>query len=190
MEPNSDGAPPSELNVYQWQESEYMLIDWYAALVQSGDMAVTFTPAMRWMGEFLMYWRRVALLYACDKGGIYFAFWLEPILSGAFCGVWIAQRKRQSPNVYKLLQECYDRAFKAFTVLIGLSKQEHLQEIHEKLGYTHHISVPALWYGDAVDLYTLTRADWEKRNERRHANKQQLAGAASRPNGRQGLPAD
>ena len=157
----------TELKVYNWQTDEFLLIDWYAQLVQSGDMSVTFTPDMRYMSNFLGYFRgRSTLGYSCDSRGIYFACWLEPFLSGAFFGIWIRESHRTTSAALRLTIEAYNEAFKFATVLIGICKQEHLRELHKKLGYTHTTSIPALWNGEAVDVYAITRDQWE---QRRHA---------------------
>lgn len=162
------------LSVYDWKSDEFQLIDWYAQLIKSGDMYSTFTPDMRYMSNFLNFFKPPRTMgYASDKNGIFFAFWLESFLSGAFCGVWIRESHRHAPSSMKLLIESYNSAFEVYTVLMGLCKQEHLQEIHSKLGYTKRTTVPGLWNGDAVDFYTLTKADWENKHGRRKEQQQQ-----------------
>jgi hypothetical protein len=153
-----------KLKVYDWKSDEFMLIDWYAQLIQSGDMAVTFTPDMRYMSSFLGYFRgRATLGYSCDSRGIYFACWIEPFLSGAFFGIWIREPYRTRPVALKLTIEAYDAAFQTATVLIGICKQEHLRELHEKLGYQRLATIPALWSGDSVDAYAITKDMWLQR---------------------------
>ena len=154
----------TDLKVYRWQTDEFLLIDWYSQLVQSGDMAVTFTPDMRYMSSFLAYFRgRCTLGYATDTRGIYFACWIEPFLSGAFFGIWIREAYRTVPSSLKLTVAAYDAAFQTATVLIGICKQDHLRELHEKLGYKRLATIPALWNGSDVDAYALTRDMWQQR---------------------------
>ena len=160
---NDSKQPP--LRVYDWRVDEYMAVDWYSKLVQSGDMAVTFTPDMRYLGNFLAYWRRAVLAYASDESGVFFACWVEPIMSGSFFGAWVREDKRHTVTALKLLTYAYDEAFKTSTVLIGLCKQEHLQDLHRKLGYKRACVVPGLWNGEDVDVYVMTRAMWEARHE-------------------------
>ena len=158
----------SNLTVYDWRSDEWLLVDWYAQLIKSGDMAVTFTPDMRYMGNFLAWFRAPrTLAISNDNSGVFFAFWLESFLSGAFCGLWVREDKRQSPTAMKLIIEAYNSAFQVYTVLMGICKQEHLRDVHLKLGYTKKTTIPALWNGDAVDFYAITKDDWEKRHERR-----------------------
>ena len=150
------------LRVYKWQTEEWLLLDWYNQLVGSGDMGVTFTPDMRHLSTFLTYFRGHATMgYGSDEKGMFFACWIEPFLAGGFFGLWIRSDKRHSLSALKLLREAYDEAFKMCTVLLGICKQEHLREIHEKLGYKRLASVPALWNGESVDIYALTKAEWE-----------------------------
>jgi hypothetical protein len=160
------------LTVYNWKTDEYLLIDWYAKLIQSGDMALTFTLDMRWMGNFLQYFRKATLGYACDEKGIFFACWLEPLLSGAFFGMWIREDKRQASTSLKLAIEAYGEAFKVYTVLMGLCKQDHLKDVHLKLGYTLQCTIPGLWNGEDVAVYSMTREQWETRYERRKIQQQ------------------
>ena len=160
-------AEPS-LKVYAWQSDEYLLIDWYAQLVASGDMAVTFTPDMRYMSNFLGYFRgRVTLGYATDARGIWFAYWIEPFLSGAFVGIWIRKEQRATSRALRHVIYGYNEAFKVATVLISLCKQEHLRELIVKLGYQTATTIPALWNGADVDVHIITRDMWEQRYGRR-----------------------
>jgi hypothetical protein len=162
MEPQPK-RPKSEpqLRVYDWRSDEWLLLDWYNQLVGSGDMAVTFTPDMRYLSNFLTFFRgHVTMGYSADEKGIFFAVWIEPFLAGAFFGLWIRSDKRHTLSALRLTKEAYTEAFKMCTVLIGLCKQEHLREIHEKLGYKRLATIPALWNGEAVDVYAITREQW------------------------------
>ncbi len=110
------------LHPYDWRGEEWLLLDWYHRLITSGDMVTTMTADMKHLSNFLMYFRtKVTLAYSADNDGIWFASWVEPIMSGAFFGAWIRKDKRQSPTALKLLTQVYDEAFKVFVVLIGLS---------------------------------------------------------------------
>lgn len=160
--------PKEHLRVYDWRTEEWLLIDWYHKLVTSGDMNTTMMSDMRYLSNFLLYFRpKVTLAYASDNNGIWFASWVEPFMAGAFFGLWIRQDKRHIPSAYRLLSEAYDEAFKVFTVLIGISCQEHLRDIHRKMGYSHLGTVPAIWDGNPADVYFMTREMWEAKNGRR-----------------------
>lgn len=159
----SDVAPAKELRVYNWRTDEYLLVDWYAKLIQNGDMALVFAPDMRYLGNFLAHFRKLTLGYACDKDGIFFACWLEPLLSGANFGVWVRENMRHAPTTLRLLTTAYNEAFKVFTVLLGLCKQPALQDIHRKLGYKKAFTIPALWNGEDVDVYVITQDMWLNR---------------------------
>ena len=164
----ADIKPDIQLRLYEWQTQEYLLIDWYSQLVASGDMYVTFAPDMRYMSNFLTFFRGHAILgYDVDEKGIWFAFWVEPCMSGAYAGVWIREDKRHAPSSFKLLSKAYDEAFKVYTVIIGMSKQFDHRELHAKLGYTHACTIPGLWNGDEVDIHYLTREQWNHRKEHR-----------------------
>jgi hypothetical protein len=160
-------AEKAPLRVYKWREDEMLVVDWYAQLVQSGDMYVTFMPEMRYMGNFLQYWRHATLGYAMDSKGIFFAFWLDPLLSGAFFGVWIRSEYRGKPVIVRLVTAAMDEAFKFASVLIALCKQEHLRDIISKLGAKLAMTIPGLWNGEAADAHVITKDEWEASRVRR-----------------------
>lgn len=156
------------LRVYDWRHDEFMLIDWYNALVTSGDHYLTFSPDLRYMSNFLNFFKPPrTLAYALDSKGMTFAFWLEPALSGAFFGVWIRSDKRHAPSSMRLLQLAMDESFKAAAALMATTKQETVAAMLEKMGATHHSpDIPALWDGESVSLYSITKDKWERRYER------------------------
>lgn len=154
----------AELKIYNWTTDELLLLDWYAQLVQSGDMGLAFTKDLRYPGNFLQYFRPPrTLAYATDARGIWFAAHVDAIDSGCFFGCWIREEKRTTPTALKLLIKVYDEVFKASAVIIGLSWQPYLLDIHKKLGYAHLGAIPGLHDGAAVDVYYMTRDMWQKR---------------------------
>ena len=157
-------TPTSQaLRPYDWRVDEWLLVGWFYELLQSGDMNVTFTPDMRFLSNFLgMFRSRATLGYSADEKGIWFAFWVEPCISGAFAGAWIRKDKRTSLAAVRAFREGINEAFKVFTVLIGLCKQEELRSMHQRLGYKQMGTVPGLWYGEDVDVWVLTQDDWKK----------------------------
>ena len=162
--PTEPSAAP-QLRVYDWRTEEYLLIDLYNQLITSGDMATTFAPDMRYLSTFLTFFRGGATMgYASDNNGIFFASWVQTFLAGGFFGVWIRKDKRHTVTALRLLTESYNECFKVYTVLLGICKQEHLREVHEKLGYKRLAEVPALWNGESVDIYAMTKDMWENRH--------------------------
>lgn len=161
----NDLQTATELRVYNWQSDEFLLVDWYTKLVTSGDHYQTFGRDLRHLSTFLDYFKPPRIfVYAADRRGIYFAFWLESMLSGAAFGLWIREDARHKPSSLMLLKQCFHGAFKMATVLIAYTKQAHLRHPLERLGCDYLGRVPALWDGDAVEVYTLTRSDWEARS--------------------------
>lgn len=158
-------AIPSEqqLIIYRADQHEYLALDWYSELMSSGDMLVTFTEDMRMISTFLSYFKqKVILAFAADARGMWFAYWAEPYMSGAAVGVWIREDKRQVPSAFRLLVKCYDESFKVWPTLVGLCKQEHLKEIHLKLGYREACVLHKFWNGNDVTVYELTHERWKK----------------------------
>ena len=158
----------AQLRIYDWQSDEYLLIDWYNALVTSGDHYLAFDKELRYLSRFLDYFKPPrTLAYATDRGGIWFAFFLDPWLSGANLGFWVREDKRHSGTMFGLFKRCINEAFKFATVLIIPTKQEHVGNIMLKLGAKYGMTIPALWDGADVAIYTLSRDKWKYRNEDR-----------------------
>jgi len=108
--------------------------------------------------------------YVADEKGIWYSWWVEPCISGAFAGLWIRKDKRTSISALRATREAINESFKVFTVLIGLCKQEHLRDIHLRLGYQRLGVVPGLWYGEDVEVYILTKDDWDKGLGKQHVS--------------------
>lgn len=165
MDAKKEVAPFSlQLSKYEWTRDEYLLVDWYNALVSSGEHYQTFSPELRYLSEFLNFFKPPRILvYSADKGGIFYAFWLEPAMSGAYFGVWIRKDKRTRPSSLELLKRSFNASFEGCTVLIAVTKQEDLDSTLRRLGCKHACRIPALWDGDAADVYYLTKDIWEQR---------------------------
>ena len=161
------------LHLYDWQKDEPLLVNWYSEMLTSGEHYQTFTPELRYLSTFLEFFKHPnrRLIYAADKGGIWFAFWIESHMSGAFFGLWGRADRRASLTMLKNLQACFYLAFKAVTVLIAVTKQPKLRTQLERLGAQYGMTIPALWDGDSVEVYTMTRDQWNKRYAAYMANK-------------------
>ena len=153
-------VPFNDLRLYNWEREEFLLVEWYNQLVTSGDHFITFSSDMRHLSTFLTTFKNQALVYAVDNLGMWFACWFEPIMSGAYFGTWVRKDKRHGTAWYGRFKAAIDAAFQRLTVLIALTKQEAVAEQLERIGAVHGMRIPALWDGEAVDVYTLTRDQW------------------------------
>ncbi len=136
------------MNVYQQDADEDMLIiQWWAKITTNGEMDRIFMTRHS-PGSLLKAMAPPSvMLYELDDQGIWFVAWFEPTFSGAFFSVWVDQRKRKSVEAYECFLKAADAGFGQFTTLLGVTKQEHLLPIHEKVGYTVLCKVPAIFNG-------------------------------------------
>lgn len=108
------------------------------------------TQLLNWMAS------SVKLMFKVDDEGIWAACWAEPCLSGAYVGAWIRKGKRQTRAALKFMNEAYEILLSKCQVLLGLTKQERLHNLHLKLGYKFMCTIPKFWDGDDVMLYAMT----------------------------------
>jgi len=154
------------LHVYNWTTDEFMLVDWYNVLVQSGDHYLAFNKEMRLLSVFLDGFKPPrTLALATDKAGVWMAYWIDPYLSGANIGFWVREDKRHSGTMFKLFRKAVNETFKVATVLLIPTKQEHVGNIMLKLGAVFGMTIPALWDGEDVSVYTLTKDKWKYRED-------------------------
>ena len=83
-----------------------------------------------------------------DEKGIWMLVWFTPWLNSAWMGLWCREDMRPhlsfSKNLFKIMSE----AFKLTPVIMGVTQQPDLLEIHKKLGYNISLVVPEL-FGDS-----------------------------------------
>ncbi len=160
--------------------ADMRILGWWYELVQNGERHLVAEPQQTdTPSDFLQFWRPPRALAFCPKSerledGIWFAGWLEPILSGAFVGLWISPKYRTTKAAARVTHDFFDRATQAFPVLIGLTKQARLLPIHRTIGFTHLGTVPRLFDGDDAHVVVLTREGfehgWKGRARRGHAS--------------------
>ena len=83
-----------------------------------------------------------------DDRGIWMLVWFSPWLNSAWMGLWCREDMRFKMSLSKNLFTVMSEAFKFFPVIMGVTKQPDLLEIHKKLGYNISQIVPEL-YGDS-----------------------------------------
>ena len=152
------------LTGYNPQLHEAFLLAWFFHLRQTGDLDKVAHPSLHTLTTFLNHYANdVKLGFASDTKGIWFASWVRPLMNAGEFGLWIREDKRHSPTALKCLYESYNTCFQWYTTLIGISKQGHLKEIHEKMGYVQCADIPAVWSGNAVQVYYLTKDAYNER---------------------------
>ena len=156
-----------QLVSYNIQQHEALAVAWFFHLRQTGDLDRVFfkdnhtiTAFLNWCGNY------AKLAFKSDAKGICFAAWIRPILNAAEFGLWIREDKRQSPSSLRCLYEAFDEIFDHYPVIMGVSKQQHLRDIHEKFGYKFGANIPNAWDGHAIQVYYLTKEAYYERRTR------------------------
>ena len=137
------------------REHDLVVSAWWARLVAGPDAERTFTPSVTdTLSAFLGFFQQPKhLVFKLDTVGIWFAAWLEPVMSGAYFGLWIREDRRHSKLALVAFEESLSIAFTIFPVLIGVTRQPDLIDGHKRLGYTLLGQIPYLW--DDTDVYIM-----------------------------------
>lgn len=136
------------MNVYrQSTEEDLLIIQWWARLQQSDEMNKMFANPHTPYSILKALQPPNVCLYELDGDGIWFMSWFEPTFTGAFFSVWIRPDRRKGLESYECFLKAADAGFSQFTTLMGVTKQEDLLPLHEKLGYTILCKVPELFGG-------------------------------------------
>lgn len=82
-----------------------------------------------------------------DDKGVWMAVWFSSWMNAAWMSLWVRKDMRHSMKLHKNLFPVMREAFKLVPLIMGVTKQPEILEIHRKLGYDISIVVPDL-YGD------------------------------------------
>lgn len=146
---------------------EMMALKWFLDLrAKPDEFNKLFTKSLQNLTIFLHWIRNtVRVAVAFDEQGFWACAWIEPSLSGAYAGAWIREGKRGTFQALAFMNRFYAESLRVFPVLLGLTKQRELHEIHLAMGYTLGCVIPEFFDGDDAFLYIMTR---ESRREARH----------------------
>jgi hypothetical protein len=136
------------------EEEDMLLLKWWMALKETGDIERLITKTSQRLVEFLALFNQpTALLYGLsEKGEIELAYWLTPLQNNvehpmAHCAYWTSPSIRTGTKKHiNFTRLAYLLAFEFFESLLGTTWQPELLEIHEKLGYVVVSCVP--WLND------------------------------------------
>jgi hypothetical protein len=150
---------------------DVMLTTWWAEMNAAHEFDTTFMRSCKPLGAFLSYWRRsdITLVFAYDERGIWFAFWIEPLMSSACIGLWIRADRRCTRAALRAFRDVIGAAVRTYPSLITVTCQHVVYMQLCRLGFTPLGLVPGLWDGTDANVNILTRARWEhvwRRKER------------------------
>ena len=145
-------------------EHDLLLAHWWGLLHASGELHTTFTKSIDSLSSFYTLFRPPAsLVFYTDADGIWLAAWFEPVLSGAFMGLWLRADKRRSRSAYRSILTLYREALTVWPVLIGVTRHERLLDQHRRLGYTLLGKIPLLFDDEGAYILTLTKQTFHDR---------------------------
>lgn len=147
------------IQIYEKSKHEWAAVAWFGHLLDSGDLPKLFLPPLHNLTDFLGLFAsgHVLLMFDADTKGIWFATWVEPFASGAFFSLWVRPDYRKRSAALRNVNFVYDQAIKKFPVLIGVTRQPELHEMHLKVGYKFVGDVPKLLNGEKAMVYCMTR---------------------------------
>lgn len=157
----------NEVTLTQYQKTQdegLKLLVWYEELVSSGDIHNVLFPSSHSLGTFFGLFDRNILFYGLDeKDKIWFAAWFSPFVgSSAFMSLWVRKDLRHSKIGSAYTYKVYESAFKIVKVLFGITKQERLLKVHERIGYNVLGKFPLLWDGvEDAWMVSLTKEGFE-----------------------------
>jgi len=141
-------------------EHDALLARWWVKLTTDGDLERLFCPSHHTLAPIMrMMQRPNAMLFAADSGGIWWAMWFEPLMGSVCAGVWVARERRGCRQAVRLALDAHERVLQKSPTVMGVTCQERLLRLYERMGYTVLGRVPGLWDGAEMDawLVMLTR---------------------------------
>ena len=156
--------------------ADALVAAWWAAVHRAGEFPQTVGPSLAPLSAFLAHFQPpTVLLYEADADGLWFAAWLEPAMSGAFLGLWVAPHRRRSRAALTAFESVLTMALGRCPVVFGITRQAKLLDAHTRLGYTILGEFPGLFFGETAWLLSLTRADFERATTTRRRRSQAVA---------------
>ena len=146
---------------------DMLLLRWWLALNESGDIEKLITPEHRRLASFLQIFQppTVTFYSLSPSGEIDFLAWFrDPSGESIFCGIWLAPSIRGSRRSISLVQNVYSLVFEFYSSILGATWQPDLLQLHQKIGYAVVGNFKNFMGQDLVYLVQLTREDW--RNSR------------------------
>lgn len=151
------------------EQNDLLLAKLWHDIRAAGDLDRLLMPRARTLSGFYGLFRLpTVLVFETDDSGIWLAMWFEPIMSGAFVGLWIAPRMRHTKAAVDRVLEAQEIALRSWPVLIAVTKQENLLDEFARFGYDKLCAIPALFGGESAWITALTKEtlDGYRRSER------------------------
>lgn len=159
------------MRLYDPEKDELLVLYWFLTLrADPVEFENLFCEPLRGLTQILNWAAHSAnIMIDVDDGGIRFAAWVVPYLSIAEFGAWSRKDSRGTKAHLKFMDLAYEKALEQYPVLIGLTKQPKLHNLHLSLGYEFRTEFPMAFDGKPARVYVLTR---ESRANRHLARKE------------------
>lgn len=150
------------IKLYQQKpEDDYTIAMWWDRVYQDGTITEFATEACKSLAVFIsMFKDPNVMFYTTHGGNIEMAGWCEPISTSehtAFFSSWCDPDFRGSKRQAMVMSTIYEIIFQFKKVLIGITKQQDLLQIHYKIGYKDHGVIPYLFDEEKAVVLHLTK---------------------------------
>ncbi len=165
------------IHVYERRPDQDILISrWWESLVESGEIDLITAKSTRSLSGFFRMLGPPRILLYTGEEFIDFAVWLEKAptsTKGYFLSNWTAKSLRGTRRHLRLMHTVYEGAFKFADVLVGMTKQKDLLDIHQKIGYVYGCAIPYFFDNDPAYIVYLTKPGYRSSKTYAMAQKEQ-----------------
>jgi hypothetical protein len=146
-------------------DEDLLVVQWWNLLRENGDLELAFMREVWALAPFLANMGGdTVLTFEFDDNGIWFAAWYDPIMSGASCGLWVREDKRNMEAV-EAGHTSMEIAFECFPVLVTTTRSPLVRETAMKQGFAELGVIPQLFNDeDSFVLYATKQSFEEARN--------------------------
>jgi hypothetical protein len=151
------GTPDEDVIIAEWWDSLFGTEE-FSNLVASGSWSLS--------NIYVMFKPPNMMAYTVADQQLESVHWAEPVSSSPhaiYFSSWCAGKIRGTKHQVVLMCAVYETLFSmGKSVIIGITKQEKLLDLHRKLGYVILDPVPYLFDSDPAWIMYLTRQNFER----------------------------
>lgn len=140
------------------------LLNWWAHLVDTGDITKVFNAEMQSPSAFLAYFQRPTSLFTLtEEEQVKLAIWYTPALSGAMLNIWAAPKYRfgrYSPYVIDTMRQVLG----IVPIVLFITRSRRVVHEAEKAGFTSAGQIPAVYFGESAYFGYFSREEFVKQH--------------------------
>lgn len=141
-------------------DQDILIARWWESLVESGEINLITTRGCRSLSGFFRMLGPPRILLYTEEESIDLAVWFEKAGTsdkGYFFSTWTDKSIRGTRRQIRTLHTIYEGLFKFADVLVGVTKQKELLDVHRKGGYVYSGAVPYFFDSDPAYMVYLTK---------------------------------